>query len=195
MMALADLLKSGSVDGDESSAQVPDDASELTGAGPDSGAPADDLPPDPQPSRRSKQGRRRMRSATTTASKKATAAEKNAIRDALTMLYTLPAWGLQMRDPHCGGALMTQRDAIVDALVPIVSRNPAMVAFFTAGNAPWMEYLALFQALLPVGQMVWGHHVTHAVGGEADGMGPGAGPGMAGGVPVDLSAYAAPSFR
>lgn len=188
-MALADLLKTGSVDGEDSSAQVPDDASELTGPGADSGAPADELPPDPQPSRRSKQGRRRMRSSTAAASKKATAAEKTAIRDALTMLYTLPAWGLQMRDAHCGGALMDQRDAIVDALVPIVARNPAMVAFFTAGNAPWMEYLALFQALLPVGQMVWGHHVTHTVGGEAGGVGP------AGGVPVDLSAYAAPAFH
>ena len=189
-MALADLLKSGSVDGDDSSAHVPDDASELTAGTPDPGAPADELPPDPAPSRRSKQGRRRMRSATT-ATKKATAAEKNQIRDALTMLYTLPAFGLRMRDPHCGGALMDQRDAIVDALVPIVARNPAMVAFFTASNAPWMEYLALFQALLPVGQMVWGHHVTHTVGGEADGVGP----GPAGGVPVDLSAYAAPAFR
>lgn len=187
-MALADLLKSGSVDGDDSSAHVPDDASELTGGAPDPGAPADELPPDPAPSRRSKQGRRRMR-ATTTASKKATASEKQQVRDALTMLYTFPALGVRMRDPHCGGALLEQQDPVIDALVPIVCRNPAMLTFFTASNTPWLEYLALIKALLPIGQMVWGHHVTHTVGGETDGVGP------AGGVPVDLSAYAAPAFR
>jgi hypothetical protein len=78
---------------------------------------------------------------------------------------------------------MEQRDDIVKALTPIVCRNPAMLAFFTAANAPWMDYLALFQALMPVGQMFWSHHVTHTVGAQESGE-----------VPVDLSAYSAPRF-
>lgn len=177
VMALSDLLKTGAPEGDEQ-LRVPDDASELTG----DGAPADELPPDPQPSRRSRAGRRKasMRAA---APKRATKAETDQVRDALTMLYTLPAWGLKIRDPHCGGALMAQRDEIVAALAPIVCRNPAMLAFFTSANAPWMEYLALAQALFPVGQTIWSHHVTHTVGDEQHGE-----------VPFDLSAYAAPAF-
>ena len=112
------------------------------------------------------------------------AAARNQVRDALTMLYTLPAWGAKLKDPHCGGALLDQRDDIVKAMVPIVCRNPAMLAFFTAANAPWMDYLALGQALLPVGQTIWAHHVTHTVGRTED----------AGEVPVDLSHYSAPRF-
>lgn len=178
-MALQDLLRSGQVDGET---RVPDDPSELTAAGAEGGA-GDELPPDPAPSRRGKTRRSKVRQ--TTAAKRATKAEQDQVRDALTMLYTLPAWGLSMRDAHCGGALMDQRDAIVGALAPIVCRNPAMLAFFTAANAPWMDYLALFQALMPVAQTIWGHHVTHTVGGTD------AGPG---GVPVDLSAYSAPAY-
>lgn len=172
-MGLQDLLRTGAVDTDEDAAPTPDAPENDT---------HDDLPPDPQPARRSKAQRRRQLRAT--APKKATKGEQDQVRDALTMLYTLPAWGLRIRDPHCGGTLMDQRDAIIDALVPIVCRNPAMLTFFTAANAPWMEYLALFQALLPVGQGIWGHHVTHTIGGDD----------TAGGVPVDLSAYAAPAF-
>lgn len=182
MGALADLLKSGSVDGEESAAQLPEDTPDRGGAGEHGAGPIDELPPDPQPSRRTAKGRRRT--ARAASPRKASKAEQDQVRDALTMLYTLPAWGLQLRDAHCGGALMDQRDAIIDALTPIVCRNPAMLAFFTAANAPWMDYLALFQALLPVGQAVWGHHVTRTVGRDES----------AGGVPVDLSAYAAPAF-
>lgn len=101
------------------------------------------------------------------------------------MLYTLPAWGARVKDPHCGGALLAQRDDIVKALVPIVCRNPAMLAFFTAANAPWMDYLALAQALAPVAQTFWSHHVTHTLGHDDE---------TGEGVSVDLSAYAAPVY-
>lgn len=180
MAGLADLLRNGAPESDD--VDVPDDASELTGAdgpGPDD---ADQLAPDPQPSRRSRKGRRTARAAN--AGGRATKADQDQVRDALTMLYSLPAWGLRIRDPHCGGALLDQRDDIVKAMVPIVCRNPAMLAFFTAANAPWMDYLALIQALMPVGQTIWSHHVTHTIGQDHG----------AGEVPVDLSAYAAPRF-
>lgn len=175
MQSLADLLGTAA---DEHAPETP-------GPDPQPGADAphtetDELPADPAPSRRSRKGRRTAaRSATRV---KATRGEENQVRDALTMLYTLPAWGLQMRDPHCGGALMAQRDDIIKALTPIVCRNPAMLAWFTAANAPWMDVLALLQALLPVGQAVWGHHVTHTAGGDEQ---------AGGGGLVDLSRYTA----
>ena len=181
MAGLADLLRNGAPESDDA-VDVPDDPSELTGADGPGPAEGEQLAPDPQPSRRNRKGRRNGRAAA--ASTRATKAEQDQVRDALTMLYTLPAWGLQLKDPHCGGALMEQRDAIIKSLVPIVCRNPAMLAFFTAANAPWMEYLALGQALAPVAKTIWSHHVTHTVG-DAQGQGE---------VPVDLSAYAAPRF-
>jgi hypothetical protein len=178
---LADLLRNGAPESDDAF-DVPDDPSGLTGDDGPGPADPDQLAPDPQPSRRSRKGRRSGRAAGTGG--RATKADQDQVRDALTMLYSLPAWGLRLRDPHCGGALMEQRDDIVKALTPIVCRNPAMLAFFTAANAPWMDYLALFQALMPVGQMFWSHHVTHTVGAQESGEVP----------PVDLSAYSAPRF-
>lgn len=174
---LSDLLRSGAPDGEEP-LDVPDDPSEITDA---QGDPED--VPDPQPARRSRRGRR---NASMRAANKPSRAEQTQVRDALTMLYTLPAWGVRVRDPHCGGALMDQRDDIVNALVPIVCRNPAMLAWFTGANAPWMDLLALAQALLPVGQTIWSHHVTKTVGHDHE-----QGGGVNG---VDLSGYSAPAF-
>ena len=181
MAGLADLLRTGATESEEPF-DVPDDPSGLTGGDGPEPADTDQLAPDPQPSRRSRKGRRSGRAAGTGG--RATKADQDQVRDALTMLYSLPAWGLRLRDPHCGGALMEQRDDIVKALTPIVCRNPAMLAFFTSANAPWMDYLALFQALMPVGQMMWSHHVTHTVGQQQE----------SGEVPVDLSTYTAPRF-
>lgn len=162
---------------------VPDDASQLTGAPADGQEPDDPdrLAPDPQPSRRSRKGRRTQRPASGKVSK----AETDQVRDALTVLYTPAAWGVRLKDPHCGGALLEQRDDIIKAMVPIVCRNPAMLAFFTAANAPWMDYLALASALGPLAKTVWSHHVTHTIGHDDDTQGE---------VPVDLSAYSAPRF-
>lgn len=178
MGSLSDLLGTGKTDDDQQDGPDTPDTPEL---------PAEDgpeLPADPPPSRRTRKGRRTA-ARTLGARASATKAEKDQVRDALTMLYTLPAWGLTMKDPHCGGALMAQRDDIIKSLVPIVCRNPGMLAFFTAANAPWMDYLALMQALLPVGQAVWAHHVTHTAG-PAAGDDEAAGGGL-----VDLSRYTA----
>lgn len=175
MGALQDLL--GVSQGED--VQVPDDASTLTGAV-EGLEPEDGLAPDPQPSRRTRRNRRQAPAPRARVGK----AESDQVRDALTMLYTLPAWGLKLKDPHCGGSLLEQRDDIVKTLVPIVCRNPAMLAFFTAANAPWMDYLAFAQALFPVGQTIWAHHVTHTVGHSED----------TGEVPLDLTRYNAPRF-
>lgn len=183
MAGLSDLLsRVGAPDGE--GADVPDDASTLTGAAGDGQDPdGDRLAPDPQPSRRSRKGRSR---AGRPAQGKASKAEQDQVRDALTVLYTPAAWGVRLKDPHCGAALLEQRDDIIKTLTPIVCRNPGMLAFFTAANAPWMDYLALAQALAPVAKTIWSHHVTHTVGHDEDTAG--------GGVPVDLSSYSAPRF-
>jgi hypothetical protein len=179
MGSLSDLLGTGKTAEDDPQQDGPDAPTPDT-----SGDDAPELPADPPPSRRSRKGRRTAARATNVRTT-ATKADRDQVRDALTMLYTLPAWGLTMKDPHCGGVLMQQRDDIIKSLVPIVCRNPGMLAFFTAANAPWMDYLALMQALLPVGQAVWGHHVTRTVGPAAPDE------QAAGGGLVDLTAYTA----
>ena len=156
--------------------EVPDDASALDAEA------GDELPADPAPSRTS--GRRRSRSRASRTAQKATRQEQDQVRDALTMLLTVPMWAGQMKDPVCGGKIMEEREAIIKSLVPIACRHPAALAFLTGSDAPWMEYLALMTALKPVIQTVWGHHVSHTIGGQPES-------GEDGGGLVDLSRYTA----
>jgi hypothetical protein len=152
--------------GDDLRFSVPDDASSLEG-----GDTGDSLTPDPKPSRR--KSARKIPVSTG----KPTVAQKKQVRDALLLLMT-PATGFwAMRDQHCGGAAFEQREAIVDAMVPIICRNANMLRWFTAADAPWLDYLALLTALQPVGMSVWQHHVKHTIG--------------EGGEPADYSAYTA----
>ncbi len=149
---------------------APDDLSDLDG-------PA--LDPDPRPARRRKG---RMRAASSSSGTKASAAQKRQIRDSLLMILTPTTGLLALKDPICAGTAFAQREAIADAMVPIVARNPAMLAFFSGGEARWLDYLALATALQPVAGAVWHHHVRHDVGGE---------PEDEGGDPLDYSAYTA----
>lgn len=172
-MAVSDLMDrlSAKISGepqDDDDFEVPDDLSGL-----DTGEADDLLPPDPKPSRK------KRTLAPSTGSGKATTAQKRQVNDALLMLLTPTTGLLAMKDPHCGGAAFAQREEIVKAMVPIICRNPAMLRWFTASNAPWLDYLALLTALQPVGAAVWQHHVKKTVG-HGDGGGG-----------LDLSAYTA----
>lgn len=158
---------------------VPGDASSL-----DEGAAGDELPADPAPSRTSGGKRRARTRGARAAARKTTRQEQDQVRDALTMLLTVPMWAGQMKDPVCGGSVMENRDAIINSLVPIACRHPAALAFLTGSDAPWMEYLALMTALKPVIQTVWGHHVSHSIGSDAPDA-------EQGGGLVDLSRYTA----
>jgi hypothetical protein len=150
----------------------------------DQGAPPEDpgdlLPPDPKPGRKARSAGRVRPSAP-----KATVTQKRTVADALTMMITMPAGIVSLRDPVCGNAVLDQAEAIVDRLVPIVCRNPAMLAWFTEGAA-YMDWIALTGALAPVVKTIWSHHVTKSLeheegtGGEHD--------------QVDFNAYTAPVF-
>jgi hypothetical protein len=171
-VAIGDLLSKLGGDSDTDELDVPDDLSALDDD-PDA-EPDDALPADPAP-------RRRRAGARPAVAGKATAADRRKVKDALTLMFRVVAGGVAMRDPVCGGAAVEACDATVAAVVPIICRNPGMLAWFTASNAPFMDILALLVALQPVVTTVWAHHVTHTIG-------PGH-PAAAGGEPVDLSAY------
>jgi hypothetical protein len=140
---------------------------------------ADLLPPDPKPGRKARGAGRAPRAAA-----KATIAQKRTVADALTMMITMPAGIVSLRDPVCGNAVLDQAEAVVDRLVPIVCRNPAMLGWFTEGAA-YMDWIALMGALAPIAKTVWSHHVTRSLGHEE-------GPGEH--APADFGAYPAPVF-
>lgn len=155
-MAISDLMErlagNSDMSGTPDDVQVtaPDDLSGLDGVRGD-----DALTPDPRPGRR----KTKAPSLVSGGPGKANAAQKKQVHDALLLLLT-PATGfLAMRDPHCGGAAFAQREEIAKAMVPIICRNASMLRWFTASNAPWLDYLALLTALQPIGTAVWQHHV------------------------------------
>lgn len=113
---------------------------------------------------------------------KATAADKRAVADTLTMLIKLGGGAFAMRDPVCGGAIVDGADAVVNSLVPIVLRNPAMLAWFTGGSGV-MDVIGILLAFQPIIGTIWGHHVSHSIG-DDEGKG----------TPVDYSAFTAPTI-
>jgi hypothetical protein len=174
-VAISDLLdKLGG--GRDDDLDVPDDASELL-----DDEDGDELPDDPKPARKT------SRAKIPGSQVKATPTERRQVKDALSLLIKGPAAAVSFKDPVCGGAAMQQADQVIKALVPIVCRNPTWLAWFTAANAPWLDILGLITALWPVASTVWGHHFARGRHEHGDDQAPGGGP-------VDLSAYAAPSF-
>jgi hypothetical protein len=153
---------------------VPDDASELV--------PDDVLPPDPKPGKRTARARAPRPAASAT---KATSAQRKQVEDSVQLLLTLVGGGISMRDRVCGPAISAQAEAVAKAATPIICRNPAMLVWFT-GGAGLMDVIGLLMAFQPVIATVWSHHVTKSTVHD----------GHQGheGVPVDYSAFAAPSI-
>jgi hypothetical protein len=151
---------------DGADVQIPDDISELD---------EDVLPPDPAPARRAKGAK-----APKPAAPKITAGAKRQVSDSVKLLLLVPAGAWAMRDEICGGKAYAIVDDVTDAAVPIICRNPAMLAFFTDG-AGWLEWLRLVSALSPLASLIWTHHIIGR-GHQEDQE------------DVDYAQYAAPAF-
>ena len=135
----------------------------------------DVLAPDPRP----------VRGKASAPPKKAprpTKAVQQEVRDALVMMMTIPAGLLSFRDPICGGAMLEHADRIAESLVPIICRNPRMLAWFTTGSG-YMDILGVMMAFWPLISTVFSHHVSHSIGHEDEHEGE-----------MDFSQYAAPAF-
>lgn len=157
--SLIDRVKSSFTEEDIEDVKAPDDASSLL-----DGIPSDDiLPPDPKPGKKT-----RTRRTPPTPGKKATAAEKKQVEDALNLILGMAGGGIALRDPVCGGTLLQQQKEIVTSATAIIARNPAWLAWFTGGTG-FLDALALFGALLPVGVTAYKHHVAHSIGAPGEG--------------------------
>lgn len=167
-MAITDLIskiKATNEGEDADKVRIPDDVSELD----------DLLPPDPPPARKT------SAKSAPKPPPKPTVAIKRQVADSLTMMITVPAGIMLFRDPVCAGAVLEHVDNIVDKLVPLVTRSPAMLRWFTEG-AGYMDWLALATALAPVARTIWNHHTGEQ---EED---------RATAAADDYSRYAAPAF-
>jgi hypothetical protein len=114
---------------------------------------------------------------------KITPKQKKEITDALELIQLIVGGAVQIRDRHCGTAIVDNAENASAKALPIICRNPAWVAWFT-GSAGWLDVLGLIIALKPVMSTWWGHHVTHTIGdgkGEDDDA-------------DDLSAFTAPAI-
>lgn len=132
-----------------------------TDEGDDAPGSGDLLAPDPKP-------RRDKRRNYSGPAKKATAAEKRQINDAMKLMLLTLGGGIAFRDPHCGGAITSNAENIAEKAVPLIARNPAWVAWF-CGSTGFLDVMGLLIALRPVAGTVWGHHVTHSIGDEQPG--------------------------
>lgn len=180
-MSISGLLERAKTGGTE----VPDDPRELSDDGlVDLGVlnevlDDDLLEPDPKPGPAQKA--KGIKPPKAPLPSKATAAQKRQVQDMLELALKFMGAGVSLRDGHCGGAINEQSQAIAKACVPLVARNPQVLAWFVGGTG-FMDWLGLLMALQPVVGTVWGHHITHTVGGEDEEDG------------VDYSAFTAPSF-
>lgn len=154
-MALQDLL-----DKAKTSLFDNDDPEELPDVETDDILDEDYLPADPKPSRvTAKPAKSPKRTATPT---KVTVAKKKEIKDFLILMITMPSATLSMKDPHCAGAFLDNAENIADALVPLICRNPAMLAWFTTGTGMF-DYFILLQALQPVATTIYKHHISKSI--------------------------------
>lgn len=164
----------GAVDPDDAPPAVPDDISSLD----------DILPADPAPKRAGKATSGWVGPKGKGAAPKVSAAQKREIADALELIQVMLGGTIQMRDQVCGGAIVNNAANVAAKAVPIICRNPAWVAWFTAGTG-WMDVLGLVIALREPIATMWSHHVTHTIGHEGE---------QDAGADDDLSAFTAPEL-
>lgn len=66
-------------------------------------------------------------------------------------------------DAYCGGALISQSEAIVDAAIPLMCRSATLVKFFSDEKSSWLQWMMLGKALWPVAQAVGRHHIFGSI--------------------------------
>lgn len=89
------------------------------------------------------------------------------IQAQLEFYFVAVASLLYLKDPICGEALESQSKEVVEKLLPLIVRSPALVEWFTRSDGMSL-WVGVGTALLPVAQTVWSHHVTHSIGESAN---------------------------
>lgn len=101
---------------------------------------------------------------------KVTAALRKDVQAKTALLLGMGATAWSARDAYCGGAAMEAVPDVSAALADIFCDSPDIVRWFSSGSG-YLKWLNLAAALQPVAGAVWGHHIAHTQGGEADAPG------------------------
>ena len=124
----------------------------------------DELEPDPKPSRVLEGVKEVADKVVKTRAKvrtqaKLTKLQKQKILDKFEIMVKMPGMFLGMVDPVCGGALANNSMSIAESMIPIISRNPEMLAWFLSDSTgAMMDYMGVLWACMPVGMTVYNHH-------------------------------------
>jgi hypothetical protein len=93
---------------------------------------------------------------------KVTAKTRDDIGASVGML-AVPIMAAMAKDPYCGAVLAAQLEPITDAVVPLLCKSAAVVAFFTDKGSDWLLWWNLATALSPVAVAVGRHHILRTV--------------------------------
>jgi hypothetical protein len=121
-----------------------------------------ELPPDPPPAAPRDIPAPRGKHA------RVTSAVRRDVEAKFGLMLEIPGRVWAVRDPWCGGAFLQQVPDIRSAGVELICQSPDLVAWFTGTGGGFMLWLNLVTALQPVALTAWAHHVTHAIGADAE---------------------------
>lgn len=93
---------------------------------------------------------------------KITAAVRKDVQAKVALFLSIGASAWAGRDPLCGEVALQVVPDTSKALTDILCESPDVVAFLTRGSA-FVKWIALAQALQPLGAVVYAHHVTRTV--------------------------------
>lgn len=126
---------------------------------------------DPEPSDEAK----------TKATVRVTAKIRKEMEESIAGYLAFGAGAWAMNDPICANALLDQSEEIAAKLVPILSRNQAVIRYFRS-TSTFKDTMDLALVLWPVIQAVGKHHIFHTIGTVQ---------GQNGQAPVNLNSFVA----
>lgn len=85
------------------------------------------------------------------------------IQDTLEAYLGIISTGWAMKDPVCGGVALDIVPNVAEKAVPLLARNPKIVAYLSKGNN-FKEVMDFALACLPLIQVVYAHHMAHTIG-------------------------------
>lgn len=91
-----------------------------------------------------------------------TARVQKEIQETVEAYLGIAATGFAMKDPICGGVALDIVPNVAEKAVPLLSRNPKIVAYLTKGNN-FKEVMDFALAVLPLVQVVYAHHMAHSI--------------------------------
>lgn len=66
-------------------------------------------------------------------------------------------------DPYCGKIFAQNIDGMINSYLPLITRSPGAVKFFTARSGGWLDWVRALEATWPVIVAIYAHHLARTV--------------------------------